>query len=162
MLRAMVFILGFLSAAVASAQEGVFTSQHVAKMRIVTSAVISPDGTQVAYLLSVPRNLPKEKDGPSWSELHIVDTKGTSTPFITGQVNIDSIAWTPDGKHISFLAKRDKDEFRSLYVIPMRGESRKVVSHGSDIQSYSWSGDGQRIAFTATEPVAKGKKTQQD
>src|SRR5271156_1086133 len=104
-----------------SAQENVFTPQHVAKLRIVSAAVISPDGSQVAYLLSVPRNLPKEKDGPSWSELHVVDTKGNSTPFITGPVNIASIEWTPDGKSIAYLAKRDKDDHRSLYVIGGRG-----------------------------------------
>lgn len=145
------------------AQDNLFTPHHVAKLRMVTSAVISPDGSQVAYILSVPRMIPKEKDGPNWSELHVVDTKGNSTPFITGQVNIDNIAWTPDGKSISFLAKRDKDEHRSLYVIPMRGgESRRIVGHGSDIQGYSWKSDGKQVAFLATEPVSRSRKSEQD
>src|SRR5688572_26813448 len=94
----------------AHGQDNVFTAHHVAKTRMVTSAVVSPDGSQVAYLLMVPRQLPKEKDGTAWVELHVVDKNGTNTPFIVGQVNIDAIAWTPDGKSISFLAKRDKDE----------------------------------------------------
>src|SRR5438876_704407 len=100
----------------ASAQDNVFTPQHVAKLRVVTEAVIAPDGSQVAYVLSVPRNIPKEKDGPAWTELHVVDTKGNSTPFITGQVNVGNIAWTPDGKSIVFLTKREGDGARSLYV----------------------------------------------
>lgn len=145
------------------AQESTFTPHHVAKLRVVTAGVISPDGTQVAYVLAVPRQVPKEKDGPSWTELHVVDSKGASTAFVTGPVNVDAPAWTPDGKGISFLAKRDKDEHRSLYVIPVRGgESRKVLSHGSDIQSYSWSPDGKQVAFLATEPVAKERKTRQE
>jgi membrane glycosyltransferase len=45
------------------AQVNVFTPQHVAKLRVVTEAVIAPDGTQVAYVLAVPRDLPREKDG---------------------------------------------------------------------------------------------------
>jgi dipeptidyl aminopeptidase/acylaminoacyl peptidase len=146
-----------------SAQDNVFTPQHVAKLRIVTAAVISPDGTQVAYLLSVPRQLPREKDGPSWSELHVVDTKGNSTPFITGEVRIGDISWTPDGKSIAYLAKRDKDETRCLYTIGGKGgESKRILTHATDITGYSFSGDGQQIAFLATEPVAKAKKTQQD
>ena len=51
----------------ASAQD-TFTPQHIAKLRVVTEAVISPDGTQVAYVLAVPRNIPKEKDGPPWTD----------------------------------------------------------------------------------------------
>lgn len=149
--------------ALASAQPNLFTPQHVARLRVVTSAVISPDGTQVAYVLGVPRELPKEKDGPAWAELHVVDVKGTSTPYITGAVNVDSVAWTPDGKGISFLAKRDKDEFKSLYVIGARGgEARRVVSHGADILGYSWSGNGRQVAFLATEPITKDRKTRKD
>ena len=68
--------------AISHAQDTLWTPQHVAKLRFVTEAVISPDGTQVAYVLAVPRDLTKEKDGGSWTELHVVDTKGNSTPFI--------------------------------------------------------------------------------
>src|SRR5688572_25563545 len=115
----------------ATAQD-TFTPQHVAKLRVVTEAVISPDGTQVAYVLAVPRDLSKEKDGTSWTELHVVDTKGASTPFVTGQVNVSNIAWTPDGKSIAFLSKRDKDTTRCLYVIGSKGgESRKLVDHAT-------------------------------
>src|SRR5436190_1801765 len=119
-----------LLAAAASAQDDVMTPQHVAKMRVVTEAVIAPDGGHVAYVLSVPRDLAKEKDGGSWTELHVVDGSGLSKPFISGPVNVGSIAWTPDGTQIAFLAKREKDGAKSLYVIPLQGgESRRIVGH---------------------------------
>jgi dipeptidyl aminopeptidase/acylaminoacyl peptidase len=153
----------FLLLAPTAPAQDVFTPAHVAKLRAVTEAVIAPDGTQVAYVLLVPRNIPKEKDGNPWTELHVVDKNGTSTPFVTGPVNVGNIAWTRDGKSVAFLTKREKDETRSLYVIPTRGgEARKIVSHSTDIQGYSFSGDGKQVAFLATEPAAKTKKTQQD
>jgi dipeptidyl aminopeptidase/acylaminoacyl peptidase len=152
-----------LAMAFSAAAQDTFTPQHIAKLRIVTEAVIAPDGNQVAYVLAVPRNIPKEKDGGAWTELHVVDKNGNSTPFITGQVNVGSIAWTPDGKRIAFLTKREKDDARSLYVIGTRGgEARKILAHSTDIQGYSFSGDGKQVAFLATEPTPAATKKQQD
>ena len=53
-LSAMLFLLLPFAA---FGQDNVFTPQHVAKLRVVTEAVIAPDGTQVACVLSVPRGL---------------------------------------------------------------------------------------------------------
>lgn len=157
------FFIALVLSTTALAQDTLWTPQHVAKLRIVTEAVISPDGTQVAYVLAVPRDLSKEKDGGSWTELHVVDTKGNSTPFITGPVNVSNIGWSPDGKHITYLSKRDKDATRCLYMIGAKGgESKLVHRHETDIQAYDWKADGTRIAFLATEAVAKDKKARQD
>ena len=118
-----------LSAATSPAED-VLTVYDVARIRLVTSAQISPDGRLIAYTLSVPRRPGKDKDGRAWSELHVVDTQGTSRPFVTGEVNVSKIGWTPDGKGISFLAKRNQDKHRSLYVIPADGgEARRLIEH---------------------------------
>jgi len=87
-----------------------FTPHHIAKLRAVTSAVVSPDSGEVAYLLSVPRKPMVDDDGPAFVELHVVNARGESRPFIAGKVTISEIDWTPDGKGISYVAKRDKDE----------------------------------------------------
>jgi dipeptidyl aminopeptidase/acylaminoacyl peptidase len=156
-----IFLIAWAPAA--PAQENVFTPQHVARLRVVTAAVISPDGTQVAYVLSVPRQLPREKDGPAWAELHVVDAKGTVTPYVAGPVNVEAVAWTADGKGLSFLTKREKDAHKDLYLIPLRGgEARKVLEHGADIQAYSWSPSGKEVAYLAAEPESKAKKARKD
>ncbi len=145
--------------AITSAESEVFTPQHIAKIRSVGGGIISPDGAHIAYTLSVPRQPNKDDDGGAWSELHVVDTQGQDRPFITGHVNIGSIAWTPDGRGISFLDKRGDDEHKSLYVIPIDGgEARNVLEHETGVGSYSWSPDGKRVAFLARAKKDKAKK----
>lgn len=136
-----------------------FAPRHVAKLRSVAAAVISPDSSRIAYVLIVPRQPVEEKDGPAWTELHVADQDGHSRPYVIGQVNVGGVEWTPDGKGISFLAKREGDEHRALYVIPADGgEARRVLAHGSDITAYSWSSDGKRVAFLAADPEPEAKK----
>ncbi|MFQ5663232.1 MAG: S9 family peptidase [Terriglobia bacterium] len=148
-----------VSAAPLVAGDEVFTPYHVAKLRQVAEAAISPNGTQVAYVLRIPRQPGKDTDGPAWEELHLVNENGVSRPFVTGQVNVSKVAWTPGGKGISFLAKRSQDEHKTLYVIPVDGgEARRVLSHGADVKEYSWSPDGRRVAFLAEEALPKEKK----
>lgn len=142
----------------ALAQE-VFTPEHVAKIRSATSVVIAPDGNHIAYTLSVPRKPGKGKDGPSWSELHVIRNDGQSYPYITGEVNISQVRWLPDSRRLSFLAKRGNDKHRSLYVMPVHGgEAYKVLSHKTSMGSYTWSPDGKRVAFLAKDKAPKKKK----
>ncbi|MFM1768598.1 MAG: hypothetical protein RJA22_1127 [Verrucomicrobiota bacterium] len=145
--------LGFVRAA------ETLTPHHVARLRAVTAAAVSPDGSEVAYVLSVPRKPMVDEDGQAWTELHVVNARGESRPYVTGKVNVSDVAWTPDGKGISYVARRDKDEHKALYVIPLAGgESRKAVAHEADLGTYSWSPDGRRVAFLAVEPEKKDAK----
>lgn len=136
-----------------------WTPQQVAALRSVTSVEISPDGSRVAYIRSIPRDPFEVQNGPNWGELHVVGTDRVSRPYVTGEVTVTAIDWTPDGRSISFLAKRGNDRFQSLYVIDAAGgEARRIVSHVADIGSYSWSPDGRRVAFLANEEVAQERR----
>ena len=136
-----------------------FTPEHIARLRTVTSAELSPDGRTIAYTVSVPRRPFEDENGPAWTELHVTDLSGNSRPFITGEVKVGSIRWTPDGKGISFTAKRGEDEHGALYVIPIDGgEARKVLSNETGISSYVWSPDGSQVAFLAKDEEPKRKE----
>ena len=135
------------------------TLEDALALRSVSAAVLSPDGATIAYVRTVPRKAFADKDGLPWAELHVCDQSGASRPYVTGEVNVSNVAWTPDGQSISYLAKRTGDEERCLYAIPLGGgESRRLVKHATGIAEYSWSPDGKAVAFVATEEEPKRTK----
>ena len=139
------------------------TPKDVARIRTVFEIKISPDGRNVAYTLNVPRRPFEGKDGPAWTELHVVGREGHSRPFVTGKVNVGGIRWTPDGQSISFLLKRGDDKDRSLYAIPLDGgEARRLFGHDTSMRSYVWSPNGKQVAFTAVKKTDKDKKKLRD
>jgi dipeptidyl aminopeptidase/acylaminoacyl peptidase len=134
---------------------GPLAPEHVARLRVVTSARVSPDGAHVAYVLAVPAEPGTPPSAPPWEEIHVISPGGASRPFVTGEVNAGAIAWVPGGRSIAFLSKRGKDKFRSLYAIAVDGgEARRIVSFGSDIAEFSFSPDGSRVAFIAQDPLS--------
>ena len=146
------------SALTAVAQEA-FTPHHVAKIRTVAAAAVSPDGTEIAYTLVVPRIPFEDDDGPAWTELHVTTADGESRPYVTGAGNVAAVRWTPDGRGLVFLARRSGDDSRALYIVPRDGgEAQRVLTHASDILSYEFSRDGRQIAFVAREAPSKERQ----
>ena len=137
-----------------SATAAPMTLEQVARLQSSSSVEIRPGGGAIAYLRSIPRDLAEQDDGPAWRELHVVDTEsGVSRAYISGEVDVGSIGWTPDGAHITFLDKRDDDETTRLYAIPYAGgEARVLAALETDISAYSFSPDGSRVALLAFEP----------
>lgn len=142
------------------ARDDVLTPHRVAELRNVTGAALSPDGNRVAYTLSVPRKPNVDEDGEPWNELWVTGTReGEARPFVTGKVNVGTIRWTADGRHIAFLAKRGDDKTRALYMIPVDGgEARKAAALASDISTYSLAPDGRRAALVAVDAENEASK----
>ncbi len=146
-----VLAINLLPPAAAAADEMSGMSVHdIAKLRFVLGAEISPDGTSVAYTLSVPRTPGVGEDGGAWTELWLAGGDGAPRPFVGGKVNVSEVAWAADGSAITFLAKRGDDEHKTLYSIPLAGgEARRLLGHGDGIDEYAFSPDGERLAFLA-------------
>ena len=71
--------LGTLAAGQPAAQPAdVLTPHHVARLRSATSIAMAPDGSAIAYVLSVPRRPLIDEDGGPREELHVVAADGTA------------------------------------------------------------------------------------
>ncbi len=136
------------------------THERIAGMRTVSEVEISPDGSVIAYRKAVPRRPGEDDDGAAWVELHVVPAEGgSSRAFVHGEVNVSNLQFTPDGRYITYLAKREGDEHRSLWAIPVSGgESRSLIAHDTSVIDYRISPDGEQVVFIATEKESKKRK----
>jgi dipeptidyl aminopeptidase/acylaminoacyl peptidase len=125
----------------------------------VAQVRVSPDGSRVAYVLTVPRRPWADESGPAWRELHLVGPDGVARPFVTGEVSVSEVAWTREGAAIAFLAERQGDEEKALYAIPVAGgEARRLASHPSGIEEYAFAPDGRHLAFVARREEAEERE----
>lgn len=130
------------------AEKAPLTLHDLTKVRKVISVAMSPDGENIAFTLTKPRNVLEDGDGESWRELYVVDKRGTIRPFITGTNAIGQIKWSANSERLWFLAKRPSDTYVGIYVMAINGgESRRVVSHENDIFGFSIDDKQQKIVF---------------
>ena len=127
------------------------TPDHIAKMQLVTSSVISDNGNHVAYTVSVPADPYKENVSGS-NHLYLLDVdEGTAKPYYTSG-SIGSVQFRPNHNSVTFLATRNSDDGRSLYELPLDGgEAVMLFSFDRNISSYTWHHDGNHIAFISSD-----------
>ncbi len=148
--------LALLTAAVLSAgayAQSPLTLEDLFQIRQVGAVAISPDGRSAAYTVTVPRDVPGgASDGIPNIELHIATGDGQSRAYVAGEGRVASIAWTPDGQGVTFLANRTGDSATALYRIDIAGgEAQRIYSHPQAIRSYRIAPDGRTLFFVAQD-----------
>ena len=113
------------------------------KIRLITEAQISPDGSRVCFVQKV--FVPEENKYRS--HLWMVSTAEGDPRPLTGGDQLDYFpSWSPDGRRIGFLSTRSGSP--QIWVIPANGgRARKAASFKGISGRPVWSPDGRRIAF---------------
>jgi len=125
------------------------TIDDLISLRRVSAPVISPDGTQVAYVV---RETNWEENSYE-TEIWLADVRdGTNRQLTNAAKSSGAPAWAPDGRRLAFLSDRSgKHQIHT--ITPAGGESIQITTSGEPISAFKWSPDGLRIAFTAVDPV---------
>jgi dipeptidyl aminopeptidase/acylaminoacyl peptidase len=110
---------------------------------------LSPDGTLVAYVQDAPDWKENKRIGHIW---RVPVAGGPSVELTRGQRGESSPRWSPDGKTLAFLARREGQDEAQIHVLPGNGgEARAVSAHVTAVSAIEWSPDGSRIYFLAEE-----------
>jgi dipeptidyl aminopeptidase/acylaminoacyl peptidase len=123
----------------------------VINLKRVSNPVLSPDGNQILFTITNA----DWKENKFISHIWRLNTDGTNLVQMTNAKDGESGGqWSPDGKYIAFVTKRDK-ESQIYFLNTSGGEAIQFTEHKSGVNSFQWSPDSKKIYFTAPEPLSK-------
>jgi dipeptidyl aminopeptidase/acylaminoacyl peptidase len=126
------------------------TPADIAGLVDVSDPRLSPDGTQVAFVVTTMDLTANTYRSRVW--LAPVDGSVAARAVTAGDQRDARPRWSPDGRSLAFVSHREAAGSQ-LYVLPASGpgELVKVAAWPEEIEDLEWSPDGTRLAFTARD-----------
>jgi TolB protein len=116
------------------------TRQLTPDSMVVGVPTLSPDGAQVAFIVSRP--------GGDRDIAVMPASGGAIRVVVPGGLVDDIVAWSPDGKRLAFQS--DRAGSRDIWVADVpTGELHRLTSWTGQEYGPAWSGDGSAIYFSA-------------
>ena len=138
-----------------SVHAGPVTVDDLMRLSSVSDVRISPDGKQVAYVVSTP----SFDTAAHEAVLFRIPATGGAPVRLTYGTRIFNkplpspwLRWSPDGALLSFVAFVGAAP-QVMVMTPTGGEPRAITAIGGGVTRYEWSPDGGQIAFVASDPV---------
>lgn len=114
------------------------------RFKSISDLTITPDGSQLAYLVTSYDQHADESRGDVWS----VDWAGTRSSQLTHGLNVSRPRFSPDGRAVGFLAARSANAATQLWVVDRHGGTPRQLTHAKgEITDYAWSPDGRRVVL---------------
>jgi len=130
---------------VGAQEKRIFTAEDLWEIKRIGAYDISPDGQQLIFVLTtydIKENKPK-------SNLYICHIASKAIKQFTFGGTDNNPIWSPDGKHIAFVSRRNGGSAQ-LFIIPTNGGEAKQITHlPIGVSTPKWFPNSQKIAFVA-------------
>src|SRR5260370_26758789 len=138
------------------------TVDALMRLRSISDVKISPDGKQIAYVVSAPS---LETAGHE-AVLYRIPVGGGTPLRLTYRTRIFNkplpspwLRWSPDGSLLSFIAYVD-DTPQVVAMSSAGGETWPLTAIKGGVARYEWSPNGKEIVFIATDPATPEEERQ--
>lgn len=125
--------------------------KDLTKFRSAGEPRLSPDGSRIAYTVSVP----DKRSDRGLTSIWMVSAKGGMPKRLTTSGKDRSPRWSPDGKRIAFLS--DRSGRPQIWLMDVDGGEAWRLSTEQAVRSIVWSPDGKSIAFTSMDFTKSGE-----
>lgn len=122
------------------------TKESLFEIQSITNPILAPNEKEALFI----RTQLNEKENNYNAHLFHIDLEtGESAQWTYGNERVSSPQWSPDGKQVAFLVKRN--EKQQLYILNSRGgEAQEVTTLPNGVNSYLWSPCGEKLWITST------------
>lgn len=106
----------------------------------IGSPIISPDGEQIIAPVT-QYNVDTDKGA---TQLYLFDEDGkTQRPLTVAGMRVSEPVFSPDGKTLAFISKRNDDEAGQIYLLPMDGpgEAQRLTDVPTGVYGIKWVGE---------------------
>lgn len=154
-------LFGLLAVAIAvpavAVEDDRWTPALSMKYHRVGSVAISPDGTLVAFAVTVP--LMEGEKSEYRTQVHVVPAGGgDAVAYTTGEDSATSPSFSPDGRYLGFLRKGEENQ--QVWLLPLAGGEAYQATHAENgARSFRFSPDGLSIGYLMTDPETEEEKT---
>lgn len=127
------------------------TPEDVARIQVAVSLAVSRDGTGIAYTTGRRPDVTQgAANGGLKQQLFLADAPMQARAYLPEDVNATQIAFSPDGKLITYLWAQGEEK-RAVWGVPVNGGAPRKLAAVADanVNAYAISPDGGTIYLLA-------------